>query len=87
MDHFQVSGVWSLNHKQVMTIEGLKNQFVESNKALDMVQKGLNDYLETKRSHPLLHPLHPPLYTLYTLHATPSTPYTLQPLHPALYTL
>ena len=35
---------------QVMTIEGLKNQFVESNKALDLVQKGLNDYLETKRS-------------------------------------
>jgi len=38
-----------------MTIEGLKNQFVESNKALDMVQKGLNDYLETKRSPSILY--------------------------------
>ena len=34
----------------VMSIENLKGNFVEANKTLDMVQKGLNDYLETKRS-------------------------------------
>jgi dynein heavy chain, axonemal len=33
----------------VMNIENLKTSFVEANKTLDMVQKGLNDYLETKR--------------------------------------
>ncbi|EKX31285.1 hypothetical protein GUITHDRAFT_83228, partial [Guillardia theta CCMP2712] len=35
---------------QVMAIENLKANFVECNKMLDVVQKGLNDYLETKRS-------------------------------------
>ena len=35
---------------EVMNIENLRNSFVEANKALDLVQKGLNDYLETKRS-------------------------------------
>ena len=34
----------------VMSIENLRGNFVEANKTLDMVQKGLNDYLETKRS-------------------------------------
>ena len=34
----------------VMSIENLKGSFFEANKTLDMVQKGLNDYLETKRS-------------------------------------
>ena len=34
----------------VMSIENLKGNFLEANKTLDMVQKGLNDYLETKRS-------------------------------------
>lgn len=35
---------------QVMSIENLKVNLMEANKLLDMVQKGLNDYLETKRS-------------------------------------
>jgi len=35
---------------QVMTIDNLKQHFLEANKTLDLVQKGLNDYLETKRS-------------------------------------
>ena len=34
---------------QVMSIENLQNHFFEANKNLDLVQKGLNDYLETKR--------------------------------------
>ena len=34
---------------QVMSIENLQNHFSEANKNLDLVQKGLNDYLETKR--------------------------------------
>jgi dynein heavy chain, axonemal len=34
----------------VMAIEGIKNNFVEANKLLEQVQKGLNDYLETKRA-------------------------------------
>jgi dynein heavy chain len=34
---------------EVMGIENLRNSFVDANKALDLVQKGLNDYLETKR--------------------------------------
>lgn len=33
----------------VMAIDNLKNNFIEANKLLDQVQKGLNDYLETKR--------------------------------------
>jgi len=33
----------------VMSIEKLKDNFIEANKVLDQVQKGLNDYLETKR--------------------------------------
>jgi dynein heavy chain, axonemal len=35
---------------EIMNIENLRNSFVDANKALDLVQKGLNDYLETKRS-------------------------------------
>jgi dynein heavy chain, axonemal len=35
---------------QVMGMETLKENLIEANKMLDMVQKGLNDYLETKRS-------------------------------------
>ncbi|EKX45970.1 hypothetical protein GUITHDRAFT_94428 [Guillardia theta CCMP2712] len=35
---------------QVMNIDNLKNHFIDANKTLDIVQKGLNDYLETKRS-------------------------------------
>ena len=35
---------------QVMGIDSLKDNLVEANKLLDLVQKGLNDYLETKRS-------------------------------------
>lgn len=34
---------------QVMSIENLQTHFSEANKTLDLVQKGLNDYLETKR--------------------------------------
>eukprot|EP00961_Rhodomonas_salina_P027289 369315-Rhodomonas_salina.1 len=35
---------------QVMSIDNLKNHFLEANKTLELVQKGLNDYLETKRN-------------------------------------
>ena len=37
---------------QVMGIENLKENLVEANKLLDMVQKGLNDYLEVDEAQP-----------------------------------